>query len=218
MISRSLSAAFTSAAGVLFCSTIISIAPLIHADPSLACSSTVNQDLLCVSITGSELPELLSITVNCTYDPERVVLMDAIISSPLPSTAFSALIDTAATSLAVSVNATGTLQITDGSTIVALKIPLAASEEGDNAFTLSSAAFTDVSGETHAVPVGSTAVAAPPLYRAGTTPAKQTRNAFSGVLLLNGKRGNRTSARSAPGYIIRSAPDGTMLRGNVVIK
>ena len=201
----------------LLCVHLCAVSAL-HADPLVSSSTSVDQDLMNVTVSGSDLPEFSSITLNCTYDPQRAELMDAIISSPLPSTAFSAFIDTSECSLSVSVCATGTLQITDGSTLVTLRIPLTGSEERETAFALSSAAVTDASGETRAVPVGSTAVATSPLYRTGTTVVQHTGNNISVFYLLNGKRGNRLLPRSAPGCLIRYTPDRATIRGKIIIR
>ncbi|MBN1306359.1 MAG: hypothetical protein JXA18_00475 [Chitinispirillaceae bacterium] len=215
MILRSFRALYTFSAAAAF-GAFICITPATHADdPSVSSNKSIDKNLLNVSITGSGLPELRCITFTCIYDPQRVALMDAVISSPLPSTAFSALVDTSEKSLSVSVCATGTMHITDGATMVALRIPLTVSQEGESAFTLTSASFTDVSDTVHSVPIGSAMVARfqASAYNHAATTTPYTR--CSALYLLNGRKCGFTRPRTAAGYLIRHT---TGFRGKVFIR
>ena len=191
-------AAPAAAFGILIC-----MLPDIYADPFISSATSIDQNVLNVSITGSGLPELQGITLICSYAPDRALLMDAIISSPLPSTAFSASIDTSEQLLIVSVCATGSIRIADGTSLVILRIPLSESQEGESAFSLDSATLTDVSGATHFVSVGSTAVAIPPQYRFNTATVAQTSSRATGFFLINGKLGRFGVPCTAAGIYIR---------------
>lgn len=186
--------------------TVLSLTTVLYGEPRVSSSKSVGQDQLNVIITGSELPELQSITVTCSYDPQKAAFRDAIISSPLPSTAFSACIDTTESSLTVSVSATSTMTIADGASLIVLRIPLTVSQEGETAFNLTSASLTDTEGEPHTVQVGTTMVARPlpslSNHRASLFAGNPTRDVF---YLLNGRKCSLRKPRAVTGYIIRNS-------------
>jgi hypothetical protein len=182
---------------------LLCMAPILNGDPTVSSSKTVQQDQLKVSITGSELPELKSITFTCTFDLERIAVFDAIISSPLPSTAFSALIDTAESTLTVALMATSTIQIADDASLVNLTIPVIINQNETGAFNLVSAAFIDANGESQTASVGTTSVehaARPFIVREPLTATAANRCAS---FLLNGRRCGREGHESSAGLILR---------------
>ena len=97
----------------------------VHADasgPAVYVEKAIETQQVKFVISSSGLPEMRSISFVCTYAVPHVTIMDAIVSSPQPSTAISVLVDTAASSFSVSIHAVSTLLPPDKAPIVILKI------------------------------------------------------------------------------------------------
>jgi hypothetical protein len=100
------------------------------------------------------------ITFACTYSVSSALIMEAIISSPQPATAFSVSVDTAKSSMSISVRAASTMRPADNAGLVVLKINADASG-APWPLTVTKATMADKQGAVSEIPVTVKASIAP---------------------------------------------------------
>ena len=141
-----------------------------------------------VTIDGSGFPEIKNARFICSYNPLTLKAIDAVISSPVPATALSALLDTSGHTLAIVVNAASTVTITEGMRIVNLRIPTD-SRQQEFFFTVDTALLIDKNGTSISAVINPSMIAvrrsfpgsAQPLHQAPAPPSDR-------VYLLDGRR------------------------------
>ena len=188
-------------AGVYFVGILLFLTPLSEAAPAVTVGTSFSQEVMTVTMTASSFPELRSITFDCTYDPQRISIMDAVVGSPLAATALGVAVDTAAHSLRLVINAASTVTVGDGKPLLNLFIPTE-SQEDAKAFMVSKAAITDKNGATINVTIHSTAVIlSKPGFPSPRLAMRKTGTTLG--LRLNGRRFSRERNEAVSGYIIR---------------
>ncbi len=90
--------------------------------PTVFVEKTVGGQQTSIVISGRGLPEMRGITFTCAYYVPHASIMDAIVSSPQPATAISVFVDTAASSLSISIHAASTVLLPDNGRIAVFKI------------------------------------------------------------------------------------------------
>ena len=181
--------------------TMFSLTPRSEAAPAVNVGTSFCQGVLTVTMAASSFPELRSITFDCTYDPQRISIMDAVVGSPLAATALGVAVDTAAHSLRLVINAASTVTVGDGKPLLNLFIPTE-SQEDAKAFMVSKAAITDKNGATINVTIHSTAVIlSKPGFPSPRLAMRKTGTTLG--LRLNGRRFSRERNEAVSGYIIR---------------
>lgn len=114
-------------------------------EPLFIVEKALEPSRMTVTVICSQIPELKNVTFTCSYTVPKASLMDAIISSPQPGAALSVLVDTATSTLSITIQATTTVIPAENARIILLKIPVTAPFEAAD-FTVTKAVFTDKNG------------------------------------------------------------------------
>jgi hypothetical protein len=170
------------------------------AEPIVTSSVTANQDALQCAISGTNLPAIGSIRVTISYQPAKVVVNDALVSSSVPRTAIGAILDTVASTIEISIVAAGSIGIPDNAAFAVMQIPFVG-ETGDiHAIAVREVTLVDENGQSHQVDLR-TGLGQPFIYRPGKgTNGAMPLDEFSKTWNLQGRvisgAGDRT--RYAP--------------------
>jgi hypothetical protein len=97
-------------------------------------------------MSGKGFPEIKSIAMNFSYDPLRVNIGNATVSTALSSTALGANLDTVQKRLVLTLAAASTVSVADGSSLAAIRAPECSFGSMTHAIQLLSASATDKSG------------------------------------------------------------------------
>ncbi len=154
-------------------------------------------------ICGFSLPEMRRITLTCTYSVPHASIMDAIVSLPQPATAVSVLVDTAASSLSVSIHAVSTLLLPDNARVLVLKMN---EPTGGVAGTLTfvKALVIDKQGASSEPPIVVKSSAAGKSVPAAGRRVAAARTGRVMLFEMNGRRVANSGQRSAPGCYCKS--------------
>ena len=200
-------------AAVLFAlQALICPAPGCASGPAVFVEKTVGGQQTSIVLSGSALPEMRGITFTCTYSVSHASIMNAIVSSPQPATALSVLVDSAASSLSVSIRAASTLLLPDKARILVFKIDNP-STGGLWPLKVVKAVVTDKQGAAVEVPVSTNTAIINYGNRAGGFTAGGDRSeAPSGRAVLIEINGRKVSdvRRSAPGAYVKSIGSANM--------
>ena len=114
-----------------------------NAGPTLvsAISTTAADFKLSVSALG--LPQFKRLTLTFTYDPSAMDPLNAIVSSPIPSAALGAVLDTSVRKIVLYIIATSTITVADGARVSTISAPLLQSGAAQNALWLIGALCID---------------------------------------------------------------------------
>jgi len=189
---------------------------VIRAEPAISVNKSSDQGRLTVNMNGSGLPEIKSITLTCTFDLQRIALMDAIISSPLPATGISAYVDASDSSLVITVQATTTMVVADNALFVKLLIPVTVQQGSESAFTLLTAEYIDASGTGRTAAITTTASTRHVSLQQYRPPSLQKKNA-SLYFHLNGRCCRKKDLTGTAGYIIQHSNENTAF-GKVTLR
>ena len=161
----------------------VPITATLGAGPMLQTSVLCVNNELRMTIVGEQLPAMKRISLTFAYDPSVISLAAATVSSPVPSTAFGALLDTAAKNLELNIVATSTFAVPDGATIAMLHAPVVGVSDARNGVSLIAASCNDINGATIVLAIGSVASRRPLAQRLRAMEA----GGPTAVLTLNGR-------------------------------
>lgn len=128
----------------------------VSAAPRVVSSVAAGDEGIEYAVTGRGIGTIRSLQMVLSYDPSEVAVVDALISSPTPETAFSAMVDTAANELTVMVVAASTVEIVDDAVIVSMKIPLEGPGGSTQGPVIREASLVDADGNVVAIEIGPT--------------------------------------------------------------
>ena len=174
-----------------------------EAGPAVFVEKTIAAQQTSIFISGSGLPEMRRITFSCTYSVPRASIMDAIVSSPQPATAISVLVDTAASSLSVSISATSTILLPDNARMVVLKMNNP-STGGVWPITVVKALMIDKQGASSEIPVTVKASIIGNVTPIAGYGRMQFRNVSGTFFEINGRKVSGCIGRATPGYYLKS--------------
>lgn len=143
--------AFRSIMAALFCAAFGYLFSPIHAVPKLIVKQLSGAGLYTLTVSGTGLPEVQSITVQCSYSVSRSVIVDALASTPLPASAISVRIDSTTSVVLVTIAAAKAVSIKDDATILLLK--MASPEGGSAPISAKKATLVDKGGTSTEVPI-----------------------------------------------------------------
>lgn len=141
-------------AGLFLCAS--AAVCVVFAAPRVTSTVSEGEDGLRCTITGTGIGTIQSLQLVLSYDPSEVAIMEALIASPTPETAFSALVDTAANELTVMVVAATTVEIVDDAVIVSMKIPLEGPGGSPQGPVIREASLVDADGNVVDIEIGPT--------------------------------------------------------------
>jgi hypothetical protein len=179
---KSISATF--GAGVLFAFLLLSPAPS-FGGPQLKSTVALSGGVVVLSVSGMQMPVLKRLSLTFAYDPLRTNPANATVSSPVPATAFGAMLDTTAKRLEVNIVATSTFVVAEGAVVSVVHFPASGIDPG-SAFRLTAALGTDSSGHTFVPDIIPLAVRRGTRVAALTASAPQTAMPDK-AMLLNGR-------------------------------
>ena len=110
--------------------------------PTVSVSKSFADEQLTVTLSGTEFPELKTITFECSFDPQYITIRDAIVGAPLPKTALSVAVNDVDSSVTLTVQATSTIQVENDKQLLVLQIPLQ-NEENNMSFTITKVTLID---------------------------------------------------------------------------
>jgi hypothetical protein len=166
---------------------------LFGAPPALQTQYSSSGNDLTLTVTGKQLPQLKRITLTFTYNPLGVNTVNAIVSSPLPSTALGALLDTANHTLVLNIIATSNVTVGDGASILVMRAPWVQNVAAAQALQLISAKGIDKNGVEFTPALDISSVLSPRNGTVSAAPTLQTPLFFTRVL-INGRLCNNMTA------------------------
>ena len=114
-----------------------------NAGPTLVSAiSTTGTDIK-LSVSAQGLPQFKRLPLTFTYDPSAMDPLGAIVSSPLPSAALGAVLDTSGKKLVLNIIATSTITIADGARVTVFSAPLLQGGTAQNSLRLAEALCID---------------------------------------------------------------------------
>jgi hypothetical protein len=135
------------------------------AGPALLTTISCTGNELAFTVSGKQLPVMKRLSLTFAYDPSATSLANATVSSPVPSTALSAQLDTAARQLVLSIVAASSVAVADGATVTVIHARLTPGAAPGNAVSLVAALCIDGSGNEIAPAIGPASVRQPFLTR-----------------------------------------------------
>lgn len=135
------------------------------AGPALLTAISCTGNELVFIVSGKQLPVMKRLSLTFAYDPLLTSLANATVSSPVPSTAFSAHLDTAARELVLSILAASSVAVADGAAVTVIHTRLTPAAAPNNAVRLVAALCIDNSGNEIAPAIGTASVRPPFLTR-----------------------------------------------------
>jgi len=143
--------ALSKAMIAFFCIVGLNMSPVFASGPGVLVERTVAASLTAITVSGSNLPEIRSITFTCAYSVPHASIMNAIVSSPQPKTVLSVMVDTAVSSLSIAVRAASTILIANGTPI--LTIRMSGESNQDWPLTVIKAIVVDKQGLSSPLPI-----------------------------------------------------------------
>lgn len=148
---------------------------------------------------GVDLPELSAITFLCSYTLPHATLFASIVSSPLPSTTLSVLVDTTTSTFTITLTPTKPVTPAPNTTLLIIKSPPAA-----GTLTITKATLT---GNSSSIDVPVSAVATKRKFRPRAEPhCRATLPAIASGYTLAGKRVSQTLQQPAHGCYLQHSP------------
>jgi hypothetical protein len=169
--------------------------------------------------SGKGFPEIKSIAMNFSYDPLRVNIGNATVSTMLSSTALGANLDTVQKRLALTLAAASTIRVADGAGLAAIRAPESSFGSMTHAIQLLSASATDKSGNPLTVQVvdGGTPIRAVTPNQPAA--ASANTNGMNRVICLNGRCcfGARNMLASGCRIILNGTANPAQHTGTVIL-
>jgi hypothetical protein len=164
---------------------------LMGAQPRLQSKASSTATMLTLTVAGMQLPALKRISLTFVYNPSGVNAVRALVSSPVPSTALGAVLDTASRKLIINIIAQSSVTMSDGLSLLVISAPLVQSLVSGQALTLASATGIDLNGAAFVPVIDPTSISSP--LRRSTIAPCQTRPHTS-MVLANGRACGTTAA------------------------
>ena len=186
-----------------FCAVIFFIFRLAVGSPTVFVERTIAAQQAKYVLSGVSLPEMRSITFSCVFTAPQASIMDAIVSSPQPGTAVSVVVDTAASSMSISIRAVSSLLPADKSPIVIFTMNNLISG-ASWPITFAKALIIDKQGASVELPILAKTSA---VERFACPSAFQDMQMPPGRVILfslNGRRASEGVNRNATGYYLKS--------------
>lgn len=76
------------------------------------------------TLSGKSIPELKTIRITGSYDPQTVIIMDALVSIKIPESIIGISVDTISHKIFLEINSVNSVNISDGSSIMILQAPI----------------------------------------------------------------------------------------------
>lgn len=193
----------------LYCKKIILLISILlyicidtYGEPTIKITPSFSGTTITYTVNATGLPELKCITLVCTYDSQSIQILDAIVSAPVPATAFSVLLEKENSSVTFTVLAASTVTIENNKTILIVHIP-SQTEENIPAFTFNKASINDKNDAVSEVAIHQGVLLRTPrpqhLQHSLTIPRILPVNHFQ----LNGRRVPCAGINSTAGFYIK---------------
>jgi hypothetical protein len=156
-------------------------------------------------VTGNGFPEIKSIAMTFGYDPLRVNIGEATGSAGLPSSALGATLDTIHKTLVLTLAATSTFIIADGSSLAVIRAPERGTGSKVHSIQLNSAVVVDKSGTSLSVQVVDGGTGIRFYFHNQPVAAAAYAGRANRFVTLNGRCCGGTSRSLAPGCFILKA-------------
>jgi hypothetical protein len=173
-------------------------------------SGAVHSGELVVTVKGKSLPEMKRLSLTFNYDPSEVDLLESLVTTPIPSTAFGAHIDTATHTLGITIVATSTFTVGEGAEVSIIRVPSSGGTPSD-AVRLNDALCIDINDTEVAVSIDEVGVIVSPAIR--SAPGYSREVSVPGKMLaLDG----RSCARGAAGVYVHTTGRAVFFSGRRV--
>jgi hypothetical protein len=164
---------------------------LMGAQPRLQPKVTSTASQLTVTVSAMQLPALKRMSLTFVYNPSGVNAVRALVSSPVPSTALGAVLDTASRKLIINIIAQSSVTMSDGLSILVISAPFVQSLVSGQALTLASASGIDLNGAAFVPVIDPISINSS--LRRSTIATHQTR-LHTSMVLVNGRACGTASA------------------------
>jgi hypothetical protein len=186
--------------GLFFTIVFFSLKAAVSA-PLFLVEKAIDKQQMTVSVSGSQLPELKSITFSCSYDLSGISLMEAIVSSPLPATSLAVQVDTAASTLSITLHATTTVTPADNARIVLLRIPVALTVEAAD-FNITKGVIIDKQGTSAEITIDNKTIRVRSFFPSSIASVRQSTAGSAAVYGIDGRKVSGAMQKRACCYSI----------------
>lgn len=100
--------------GILFFVFFAGIISSITAEPEINVNSSFSQEKFTITLSGKQISEIQGLEFTCEYDTAYVAILESVLSSPLPGTALSVIVDEEMFTLSVVIQAVAAINVADG--------------------------------------------------------------------------------------------------------